>query len=119
MELIKIADAIEALIKLIGDTRREIEKKGNARAKAISDYDRKIAITLATLRDTENYTMVGQTYKSPPVTILEKIAKGICAEERYGMELAESNYKACVSNLNALQAQLNAYQSLFRHLDMK
>jgi len=116
MELIKIADAIEALIKLIGETRREIEKKGNARAEAISNYDRKIAITLATLRDTELYELAGQTYKSPPVTIMEKIAKGICADERYKLEIAESDYRATVSNLNALQSQLNGYQSIFRNL---
>ena len=34
------------------------------------------------------------------------------------MEIAESGYKACVSNLEAMKAQLNAYQSIYRHLDI-
>lgn len=116
-ELPQIARDINALIKLIGQTRREIEDKGKAKAKAISDYDRKLAVTLATLRNSENYELAGKSYPAPPITIMEKIAKGICAEERYAMEVAESAYKACISNLNALLAQVNAKQSIYRHLD--
>lgn len=119
MELIKIADAIEALIKLVGETRREIEEKGNARAKAISNYDMEMAIALSVLRAKEFYELAGTTYDRPPVTLSEKIAKGVCAGYRQKMEVAESGYKACISNLNAQLAQLNAYQSLFRHLDIK
>ncbi len=117
MEIIKVAKCIEGCIKAIGDTRREIEDKGKAKAKAISDYDRKLAVTIAVLRDSETYTLGDRTYKAPPATLTEKIAKGICSEERYALEIAESGYKACISNLEALKAQLNAYQSLFRWLD--
>lgn len=115
MELIQVKDYIEKLIVEIGKTRREIEDKGRAKAKAISDYDRKMAVTLATLRNQDFYTLGGKEYKTPPVTIMEKIAKGICSEECYARELAESNYRACISNLEALKAQLNGYQSIFRH----
>lgn len=117
MELIKVKDYIEKLIIEIGHSRREIEDKGRAKAKAISDYDRKMAITLATLRNQDFYTLGDREYKAPPITIMEKIAKGICSEECYERELAESNYKACISNLEALKAQLNGYQSIYRHLD--
>lgn len=117
MDIIKVKDCIEKLIREIGTTRREIEEKGREKAAAISDYDRQLAVTLATLRNTDNYTLAGKTYPAPPVTISEKIAKGICAKERYDLEVAESAYKACISNLEALKAQLNGYQSIFRHLD--
>lgn len=118
MDIIKVRDCIEKLISEIGRTRREIEDKGRAKAKAISNYDRKMAVTLATLRNSETYELAGKTYKQPPVSILEKLAKGICSEERFAMEVAESGYKACSSNLQALMAQLNGYQSIFRHLDV-
>ncbi len=117
MEIIEVANLIKKLISLIGECRREIETKGQAKAKAIRDYDRKMAIVLATLRNSETYELAGKTYKQPPVSILEKIAKGICADEIYEKEIAESGYKACISNLTALQAQLNGYQSIFRYLD--
>ncbi len=117
MDAIQIARHIEGLIVAIGKCRREIEDKGKAKAKSISDYDRKLAITLATLRNSESYQIGDKTYKQPPVSIMEKIAKGICSDELYAREVAESGYKACISNLEALKAQLNGYQSIFRHLE--
>lgn len=114
MDIIKVKDCIEKLIKEVGECRREIEAKGKAKAMAISNYDRKMAVTLATLRNSDNYKLAGQTYKTPPVSIMEKIAKGICADECYTKEVADSGYKATISNLTALLAQLNGFQSLYR-----
>jgi hypothetical protein len=111
----RISDYIEKLIKEVGKCRREIEDKGKAKAKAISNYDMKLAIALATLRDAESYQLAGKTYKAPPVSIAEKIAKGIVSKEKDEMIIAESGYTATISNLEALKAQLNAFQSLYRH----
>jgi len=113
----RVRDNIEKLIHAIGECRQEIEERGKKRAHAIRTYDMKLAIALATLRNAEFYELAGQKYKSPPVSIAEKIAKGIVSQEREAMELAESGYKACISNLEALKAQLNGYQSIFRHLE--
>lgn len=114
MDIIRLRECMEKAMGEIGTCRREIEAKGEAKAKAISDYDRKMAVTLATLRNSENYELAGRTFKQPPISIMEKIAKGICADECYKKEVADSHYKACISNLTALQAQLNAMQSLYR-----
>ena len=115
MDIQQISTTMMKMVGQIGECRKEIEAKGEAKAKAISDYDRKMAVTVSVLRNTEEYNLAGKTYKSPPVTILEKIAKGICSDECYAKEIAESGYKACISNLTALQAQLNAMQSIYRH----
>lgn len=117
MDIVKVKDCIEGLIQEIGKTRREIEEKGREKAAAISDYDRQLAVTLATLRNADNYTLAGKTYPTPPISIMEKLAKGICATERYNLEVAESAYKACISNLEALKSQLNGYQSIYKHLE--
>lgn len=117
MEVIQVSQTIEKLIKEIGKTRREIEVKGKARAKAISNYDKRLAISMANLREDENYLLAGKKYSQPPTTLVEKLAKGICEQDRYDLEIAESAYKACISNLDALKAQLNGYQSIYRHLD--
>ena len=108
MEALPVAQRIEMLIKEIGKCRREIEAKGIARAKAISNYDMRMGIALVTLRDEGKY----------PVTILEKVAKKLCATDREDLEIAESGYKACICNLEALKAQLNGYQSIYRHLEI-
>ena len=115
--IIQIADTIQKIIAKIGVCRKEIEGKGQARAKAIKAYDMKLAIALATLRESNNYEMAGRKWEAPPVSIMEKIAKGIVAEERYNLEIAEAGYKSAICNLEALQAQLNGFQSIFRHLD--
>lgn len=107
MEIIEIKDCIESLIKEIGKCRREIEEKGKAKAKAISNYDMRIQISVVTLREEGKF----------PVTLIEKIAKGLCCKDREDMEIADSGYKACISNLEALKAQLNGYQSIYRHLE--
>ena len=117
MEVIQVSKTIENLIKEIGKCRREIETKGKARAKAIMEYDKAMAICTATLRNDKIYMLAGKEYPQPPTTLVEKLAKGICAQQRYDCEIAESAYKACISNLEALKAQLNGYQSIFRHLD--
>lgn len=106
-ELIVVSQNIKDIIGEIGKYRREIEDKGRARAKAISDYDKRMRIAIVTLKDEGKF----------PATLIEKIAKGICAPEIEAREIAESNYKAVISNLQALMAQLNAHQSLFRHLE--
>lgn len=107
MDLIKCKLCIERLIKEIGDCRREIETKGNARAKAISNYDKQLKIAIVTLREEGKF----------PITLIEKIAKGVCSDHRLTLELAEVGYRACLSNLEALKAQLNGYQSVYKHLD--
>jgi len=105
-ELIQVANRIKGIIAEIGKCRRQIEERGNARAKAISNYDMRIQIAVVTLREEGKF----------PVTLIEKIAKGLCCKDREDMEIAESNYKACISNLQALMAQLNGYQSVFRYM---
>jgi len=80
MDIIKVKDCIEKLIVEVGHCRREIEAKGQKKAEAIRNYDKRMAITLANLRHSENYTLNNKTYNAPPVTILEKIAKGLCAQ---------------------------------------
>ena len=104
---IQVADLIERLIVEIGKCRREIEAKGIARAKAISNYDMRIGIAIVTLREEGKF----------PATLIEKIAKKVCAPDREALEIAESGYKACICNLEALKAQLNGYQSIYRHLE--
>lgn len=107
MDLMKCKDCIEKIISEIGHCRRDIETKGNARANAISNYDKQLKIAIITLREAGKF----------PATLIEKIAKGVCSDHRLTLELAEVGYKACISNLEALKAQLNGYQSIYKHLD--
>jgi ADP-heptose:LPS heptosyltransferase len=107
MEALKVAQHIEKIIVEIGKARRLIEEKGQARARAISDYDKQLRVAIITLKESGKF----------PATLIEKIAKGVCSPQIEAREIAESGYKAVISNLQALMAQLNGYQSIYRHLD--
>ena len=117
MDVVKCAKIIEKIVAEIGEVRKKIKDKGEAKAKTISGYDKSLAITLAELGHNENYELNKKTYKQPPITLRKTIAKGIVADFLYEKEIADSDYKACISNLEALKAQLNGYQSIYKHLD--
>lgn len=108
MEVVEIAKRIEGIISEIGKCRRQIEKKGMERARTLAIYDVRLGTAVQVLREEGKF----------PATLIEKIAKKLCADDRQKMDEAEIMYKACISNLEALKAQLNGYQSIFRHLDV-
>lgn len=107
MDIIKVKDCIEKIITEIGKCRREIEAKGLEKARTLALYDVKLGGAIQILREEGKF----------PATLIEKIAKKICGDDRKAMEEADVLYKACISNLEALKAQLNGYQSIYRHLD--
>lgn len=51
-----------------------------------------------------------------PTTILEKIARGECAELKLAMDLAESRYKNALKIIDLTESQLNGFQSINRYL---
>ena len=116
-DLIKYKDRIEGIIAELGKCRREIEGKGKDRAMAIANYDKRMAVTIVCLRDGQLLKIDDREIKQLPVSVMEKVAKGICQEDKYQLEVAESAYKACITNMQVLMAQLNAFQSVLRYLE--
>ena len=104
-EAIEVARNIEAVIKAIRDEGARSEVLIEARARAISEYDKSIATTILKLKES-----------GTPATVSEKVAKGERWELRYAMEVAEGTYKAHFARLNYLQSQLNGYQSVNKFL---
>ena len=116
MDLIEIAKRMNHRINALTEAREEIQKLAQAKAQAISAYDKKIAVTIVKLKNGYEMELDGIVVKNPLTTITEKIAKGICFQEKLDMELAEANYKAILSNMQCLQAELNGYQSINKYL---
>lgn len=108
MDFHEVKECIENLIKEVGKCRREIEAKGLEKARTLALYDVKLGNAIQVLREEGKF----------PATLIEKIAKKLCADDREKMEAADIYYKACISNLEALKAQLNAFQSIYKHLDI-
>jgi hypothetical protein len=117
MELMQISEQIVKKIKEIDTIRAELKKRGEDKALTASDYDRNIAMTLMGLENGKAYNIGDDVVQNPPKSIMEKLARGLCWQEKLEMDKAEANYKSVVSNLDAVKSQLNALQSLNRNLD--
>jgi hypothetical protein len=103
--VISIAKTIEFKINQLEEMRVQIRARAENKATAISNYDKALAKSIFLLRE-----------KGHPTTIIKELAKGECYEARYEMELADGLYKSLTSNMNCLQAELNGWQSINRHL---
>ena len=117
MDIIQITNQIADKIKVIDIIRKEIKERGENKAITLSNYDKAMSITLIKLKNGSSFEIDGQTIESPPASIMEKIAKGICWQEKLEAEKADADYKSIISNLEAVKSQLNALQSLNKHLD--
>lgn len=117
MEIIEIAKQISNRIILLSKGRILIRDRAKAKADAVSSYEKTLAITMLKLRNGAIPEFEGQKIETLPVTLIEKIAKGICWKEKMNCELAIDEYKAAVIGMDSLKAELNGYQSINRHLD--
>ena len=119
MELYQVATKIEEKIKTLELGREVLKERAEEKARTISNYDKQMAITLIKLKNGVEFDLDGNKVKNPLATISEKIAKGICFQEKLDMELGEAAYKNAIVGMQAISSELNAYQSIFRHLEEK
>jgi hypothetical protein len=117
MELIKLSEQMQVLIKDLGSLRRMLRQSGISKAEALAEYDKSIAKTIIQLKNGVKFTLEGQEIVNPPTTITEKIAKGICWHEKLKADEKETLYKSLIANIEVIKAQLNALQSINRNLD--
>ena len=117
MNLIDISNEIQNKIKEIDDIRHSIKERGEKKAQTIAEYEKSIAITLIRLKNSDKFELEGQEIYNPPASIMDKLARGICWQNKLEMEKAEALYKSAITNLDATMAQMNALQSLNRYLD--
>lgn len=116
MDVIKVAEQIEIKISQIDKIRSVISERGKLKAKCLSNYDKAIAITILKLKNGVEMELEGEKIVNPPTTIIEKISKGICWQEKLNMEEADISYKSAITNLDAVQSQLNALQSINKYI---
>lgn len=116
-DVITTRDKIELKIAQIEVEREKLYECALAKAKTKSNYDKQIAIThLKLIHGVINVWADenGEEIKVGKLTATSamKVAPGICFQECLDCEAAEGMYKAVISNLEALRAQLNGLQSI-------
>jgi len=119
MEIIQIAEKIQDKIKLLEKARLILRKRAESKAEAVALYEKNLAKIIIQLKNSVAFTVDSQTIVNPPASVLEKIARGICFDEKLKLETAEALYKSIIVNIEAIKAELNGYQSIFRYLDEK
>ena len=115
MDILKIAQEIERRIRLLDLGRQELPKRAKLKAETMAEYERELSKTILRLRN-EKVEWEGQVIENSPATLVEKIAKGMMWEKKLEADLAESSYKNAFKGVDILQAQLNGFQSIYRHL---
>jgi len=116
MDVIETAKRMNHRINALETARAHLHFLATLKAESIALYEKVLAVTIIKIKNGMEVELQGRHIVNPPVTIMEKIAKGICWEEKLTMEKAEALYKAEVVSIQALTAELNGYQSINKYL---
>jgi len=104
MELIGVSIKIGEKIEDLEALKKELPILAKDKAETMAMYERAMA--------SETVTLI----PNHAISVIEKIARGRCADLKCKADLAESSYKNCLKIIDITEAQLNGYQSINRHL---
>ncbi len=103
--VVDVANRINLISKELSRECAKSETLINADATADSEYDKSVAIKGLALKAS-----------GMPVTLVPSQAKGDASDEKYKMLVAKGSLKAHWEKIKALEAQMNAQQSIFSKL---
>ena len=109
-----VSKIIEDKVKLLEAGRARLEKDAYNKAEQLALYEMALARTMIQLKNGKEMELEGEKILNPPATILEKIARGICYKEKLSADLTDTTYKCRIVKIQTVQAELNAYQSLYK-----
>lgn len=116
MDVITVAKRMNHRINALEKARENLQSLASLKAESIALYERVLAVTIIRIKNGMEVELDGRHITNPPVTIMERIARGICWEEKLAMEKAEAMYKAEIVSMSALAAELNGYQSINKYI---
>jgi hypothetical protein len=116
MEVLQVADLIREKIQELEQERPKLLDQAQAKAQAISNYDRAVAIAVLKIKNGTITQLDGENIGKVAANLIPYIAKGLCFKECFDKEAEENGYRAILSNIQAIQAELNGCQSLNRNL---
>ena len=103
--VVDVARKINLISQELTREERKSDDLIDADARADSDYDKELAIK-------------GLAHKANgmPATLIPMQSKGDGSDKKYNMLVAKGKLKAHWERMKALEAQMNAQQSIYRHL---
>ena len=115
-DVLSSKERIELKISELENGRSQILGLSANLAIAISNYDRALALSMLKLLNGQINSFENQEVTKVSATTVKDIAKGLCWRERLKLEEATGEYKAHISNMETIRAELNGLQSINKHL---
>ena len=116
-DIISVSQKIQEKIKTLELGRSLLKERAEEKAYAIGEYEKTLAKTLIGLKNGKEYELEGEKIQNPPASYTEKIARGLCYQEKITAELGEMGYKNAIVGMQAISCELQGFQSIFRYLE--
>lgn len=98
--------------------RDALQGASERKARALSDYRKEKAILTLKLQNSAIKDFEGEEIKYPVrATLIPIIVGGMAYKKAFDRYESESAYKALVTSIDAVRAELNGLQSINRHLE--
>jgi hypothetical protein len=117
LDIISVASKIEERINDIATGRELLKPAAELKARTMAEYEKRLAVVIMALRNGKEFELESEKIKDPPISIIDKVSKGLCYKEKIAADLAEAEYKRMVIKLDCLKTEMNGFQSINRYLD--
>lgn len=117
-DLLAVAKRIEGKITELEKGRELLRSVGEKEATLSAYYDKSIAVWTMKLLNGVPAELDGVKVVNPQKNQVGKLAKGLCFQEKIDMDLAKAEHKRIAQKLSCIKAELNALQSIYKHLDI-
>ena len=115
----KLSVCINGKIEELEQLKKELDSMPDVVSNSSAEYEKKLAKTIIQLKNGVSFNLEGVDVSNPLTTITEKVARGLCWAEAMKAQLDEIKYKNLNKKIDIVEAQLNGYQSINRHLSEK
>lgn len=110
-----VSISIQEIIKQLETAKKHIRERSEKKAETSAHYDKAITSVLIGLKNGKSYELDGVAIANPPASIMDKLARGICWQEKLNMDLAEAEYKSLLTGIEIAQSQLMGWQSIYKY----
>jgi hypothetical protein len=118
-DVVDVAECIDGKIDELEQLKTALEAMPDLVAASSAEYEKKLAKTIIQLKNGVSFKLEGVEVSKPLTSITEKIARGLCWLAAMEAQANELKYKILNKKIDIVEAQLNGYQSINRHLSEK
>jgi len=106
MEVIQVAQQLNQTTKRLSNSTKEVFKMAKQRAETEREYRQALMQEIVRLRN-EGY----------PATLIADVARGRTADLKFKRDLSMEMHRSALASIEALQVEVQSWQSILRNLD--